>query len=476
MEDSIRSLQTKDLLQARYVKGTSALTKNQKSSLIFIYAKILQELRRSGNREWWEISIDDMMDHLDGSKGGNQSILVWDQIQKINQTQILITYEDENGDLRERMTHLVTEIDRPVTASGCFKVKISDQVLKNIQYREDVIYRWIELKYARKLSSPKHMDLYEILKAAENLSHFTISLEDLKAKTNLHDAYPVFSQFKKWVLDPATKDINKHTDLNIKWTPIRGKRQKVESVTFTIKKGGGEKGKKASSSTATAVSDLVKKLEARGIRNPEQFDLPDPAWEKSLQEEPADAKAGHIVETARSIHQQEEALKSDAIEKEKRDATADENRKWWKAQIEEGLVDHSLVDTSDSYLQPREGSPILYSDPGFRDKAQQFLRSPEINEESSSEEPRSSNFYVDALKVLNHTDRGNVLATRIKNEIRDYSSDRIRHKDKSPERILHNLVGRASKENPEKLNELFLDVFGPDWRQKAEQRISKRSS
>lgn len=330
MESSIKSLQTQDLLQAKYTEGTQPLTKNQKSALIFIYAKILKQVQDYGEKDWYTISIDEMMANLDGAQGGNQARLVWDQLTDLNKTQIIIPYVSE-GELRERLTHVVSEVDRPVTASGTFKVKISDIVLKNIQYREGIIYRWIELKYARKLSSPKHIDLYEALKSSENMEYWTISLQDLKATVNLHNKYEKFSQLKKWFLTPATADISKHTDLKISWKENRGKRNSVVSITFRIKKNKIKNSQpKETHIKNQEFSSIDTKLKRRGVVNASSFGIDDKYWDKALDLEPEDAPASHIVTTAKRMAQESQGEKEKVKKQNYDNDLVEKHTKYWE--------------------------------------------------------------------------------------------------------------------------------------------------
>lgn len=465
MDNSIKSLQTQDLLQAKYTEGTQALTKNQKSSLLFIYAKILQHIKHSGEKEWYSISIDEMMDHLDGSKGGNQARLVWDQLKDLNQTQISIPYVSD-GELRERLTHVVSEVDRPITASGDFKVKISDLVLKNIQYREGIIYRWIDLKYARSLSSPKHMDLYEILKASENMDHWKVSLQDLKAMVNLHNNYPAFSQFKKWFLTPATIDISKNTDLKVSWKENRGKRNAVESITFKIKK---ESTKKTVIVETEPSSNIHIELKSRGVMNSESFDIDDRFWKEAIKLEPADSAPSHLITTARRLKNEEVATRDKLNKTESESQRIKIHEQHW---VNNKYSYSSDLIQSGSYLQHRiTGEIFLFVDESFIKNIDKY--------KTSTTNQREVNLFVESMKVM----KGGRLQMNIVNRINEkkdegvytnWSTDDIRHKGTNPENISGFLVGRAYKENPLVLQNIFDDVYGAGWETEAKERLAKK--
>lgn len=472
MENSIKSLQTQDLLQAKYTEGTQPLTKNQKSALIFIYAKILNQVQKSGKKDWYTISIDEMMDHLDGTKGGNQARLVWDQLKDLNRTQIIIPYVSD-GELRERLTHVVSEVDRPVTASGAFKIKISDLVLENIQYRKGIIYRWIELKYARKLSSPKHIDLYEALKASENMEYWTISLQDLKATVNLHNKYEKFSQLKKWFLTPASIDISKNTDLKISWKENRGKRSSVESITFRIKKNKPQNNQPQETHINAQKDVIDSKLKARGVMNASKFGLDDKYWIKALDIEPEDAPASYIITTAKRLSQ-ENQIKKEKFEQQTKDNTLVEmHAKYWDENKD--MYSSDLIKTG-SYLEDRSNGKIfLMIKETFISDIAEYKK----NESDSYNNQRETNIFVEAMRLMTANQARQKIVNRI-NQKKDqgiytnWSIDEMRHKGTNPEAIAVFLVGRASKENQSELEKIYSEIYGEGWRKEAKLRLERR--
>ena len=75
-----------------------------------------------------------------------------------------------------------------------------------------------EVKQVANLSSRYSMRLYECLMQFKHSGVFQISLEDLRFRLGLlPDEYALMSNFKNRVLDFSVKEINQHTDVEVKY-------------------------------------------------------------------------------------------------------------------------------------------------------------------------------------------------------------------------------------------------------------------
>lgn len=77
--------------------------------------------------------------------------------------------------------------------------------------------------------------LYELLKSYSGLKRKTFKIDELKIQ--LMAPYERFPDFRRKVLDVATREINEFTDIEITWEPAF-KGRKVVEVDFTIKPRG----------------------------------------------------------------------------------------------------------------------------------------------------------------------------------------------------------------------------------------------
>ena len=117
---------------------------------------------------------------------------------------------------------------------GSGKIKVSFDV-----DLEKYIIGWFE-KYTQyslcqilPMQSQYSFLLYELLKSYAYKKEKTFDVDDLKCKIG-GSCYVNFKDFRKRVLDTATKEINLHTDLEISWEPIT-KGRKVIQVKFYIR-------------------------------------------------------------------------------------------------------------------------------------------------------------------------------------------------------------------------------------------------
>lgn len=77
--------------------------------------------------------------------------------------------------------------------------------------------------------------IYELLQNYAYIGIRKFELQDLRYKLGIYDdkKYSIFSDFKKRVIDPSIKAINKSTDLEINYKQIRYGR-KIQGIEFTI--------------------------------------------------------------------------------------------------------------------------------------------------------------------------------------------------------------------------------------------------
>ena len=79
--------------------------------------------------------------------------------------------------------------------------------------------------------------LYEILKTFDNKTIADFKIDDLRARLAVTEGkYPNYADLKRFVLEPAMKDINEFTDLSLDFREKRGMKNKVETIVFSIHK------------------------------------------------------------------------------------------------------------------------------------------------------------------------------------------------------------------------------------------------
>lgn len=145
--------------------------------------------------------------------------------------------------LRDKSFWLIDEEGKFVLVGWIEKPKIDPRSKKvEVRLDEDVqkyLIGWLE-RYTQyslfeviPMQSRYSFVLFELLMSYSNLNEYTFDIDDLKTRINA-TKYVNFKDFRKNVLEVATKEINTYTDINISWEP-EYKGRKVVKIKFYIK-------------------------------------------------------------------------------------------------------------------------------------------------------------------------------------------------------------------------------------------------
>lgn len=116
--------------------------------------------------------------------------------------------------------------------SGKVTVRLDDDIQKYVIGLFDN-YTQYELLSTLPMKSNYSFRIYELLKSYAFTKHHTFDIDELKTMLSATN-YVNFKDFRKYVLDVATKEINLYTDIEISWQPIKNGK-KVVQVYFNIK-------------------------------------------------------------------------------------------------------------------------------------------------------------------------------------------------------------------------------------------------
>jgi plasmid replication initiation protein len=98
-----------------------------------------------------------------------------------------------------------------------------------------------ELLYTLAMKSQYSIHLYELLKSYEYQRDKTFEIEELK-RLLFATGYTRYPDFIRFVVERATDEINRLSDLTVIWTPIKdGKRYAQINFTMKLKKNLDEK-------------------------------------------------------------------------------------------------------------------------------------------------------------------------------------------------------------------------------------------
>lgn len=150
-----------------------------------------------------------------------------------------ITYSDDGGEVRLRFSHdmlpYLTNLSKSFTKYA--------------------------FKYVAKMSSSFGIRLYELLTQWHNQGRKDreVSVEYLKKSFQIEAKYKAIKDFKKYVLEPAIKDINIHSDLRVEWGQRKTGR-KVTHVKFRFEvKESKRKAKKVDPKICGVKKSIVEK-------------------------------------------------------------------------------------------------------------------------------------------------------------------------------------------------------------------------
>jgi plasmid replication initiation protein len=90
-----------------------------------------------------------------------------------------------------------------------------------------------ELKHIGDMTSLYGIRVYELLMQWKTTGKREIEIDWLKQQLEIEDKYPSIKDLKKYVIDPAVKDINTHSNYQVSWEQRKTGR-KVTHLTFTF--------------------------------------------------------------------------------------------------------------------------------------------------------------------------------------------------------------------------------------------------
>lgn len=101
-----------------------------------------------------------------------------------------------------------------------------------------------ELEHVGKMTCIYAIRLYELLMQWKTTGKREIEIDWLKKQFEIEDKYAAMKDFKMYVIDPAVKDINTHSNYQVAWTQRKTGRR-VTHLTFTFAEKQPLKPKKA---------------------------------------------------------------------------------------------------------------------------------------------------------------------------------------------------------------------------------------
>ena len=161
-----------------------------------------------------------------------------------------------SGHARVKKTRWISE-GAYVDGAGNIQVIFTPEVIKYIT-RLEAEFTSYQLEKVGNMTSSYAVRVYELLSQHRDIGHRTLNLAWLRETLGVEPGeYKLTADFKKWVIEIAVDQINKHSDLTVSYKPIKTGRA-ITDFVFKIK----AKNSKPKASWTLSHQELREKLEA----------------------------------------------------------------------------------------------------------------------------------------------------------------------------------------------------------------------
>lgn len=141
-----------------------------------------------------------------------------------------------DGKIKVRLTRWVQTIEYD-EGGGAVSLRFGTDMVPYLSQLTEQFTRYALADIA-KMTSAHAVRLYELLAQWRGAGERSVSIEWLREAFQLEDRYSNIRDFKRWVIEPAVKQVNEYSPLWCKWNQRKTGRR-VSHLTFTF----GEKAK-----------------------------------------------------------------------------------------------------------------------------------------------------------------------------------------------------------------------------------------
>lgn len=207
---------------------------------------------------FYSVSISDI-----GNLVGSESKSLYDELSKaakrLRRKDVTIAMEPNGGGAKP----MVMETSRVQT---CVYIEREGRI--KLRFSKDMLPYLAELKeqftgYALadviRMTSAYGIRLFELLIQYSAVGQREISVEDLRRWFRLEESYPLLSELRRRVIEPAVNQINEHGPLTVKWAPRKSGRTITHFVfMFASKKDANKQSASAKVLSEYELSKLAK--------------------------------------------------------------------------------------------------------------------------------------------------------------------------------------------------------------------------
>lgn len=185
-----------------------------------VFLSVLSQIRRDDDdfqvyRIWYKDVIKTF-----GLKSGDSYSLLRQAAQSLMGKSFFVSYENE-GVMREKQYHILREIDylkkeqegKSVENNEYIDVTV-EQKMKPLLLQLQKNFTAYDLRNIVKLGVYP-VRIYELLKQYQTIGKRKLEVVEMKRMFEVTGRYNLFGDFFRWIVKPAIKEINKHTDITI---------------------------------------------------------------------------------------------------------------------------------------------------------------------------------------------------------------------------------------------------------------------
>ncbi len=172
-------------------------------------------------------------------KSGDSYKYLRDAAQNLMAKSFFVSYE-EDGVKREKQYHILREIDYLQEGQEGKAYENHEFIDVTVESRMRPLLLQLQKNFtAYDLRNIVRLGVYpvrvyELLKQYEKIGKRTLEVEEMKIMFEVTERYRLFADFFRWVIKPAVKEINKHTDLTISKVEKLKRGRKVAALRFTF--------------------------------------------------------------------------------------------------------------------------------------------------------------------------------------------------------------------------------------------------
>lgn len=193
-------------------------------------------------------TVQDLLEIFPSMDKKSAYAVVRKAVKGINSKPFEDTFSLPNGKTEDVLFYWFTGF-RYSNEEGRFTFMLSPEIV-HLVLSQDSNFTRFRLKHVYQFKSALTWKLYELLKQWVVIGCWTVDLDELRTSLGVPGKYPIWYDFKKWLLDKSIKEINTQSDISVKYEKKKRVRA-VSGVVFFINSKEEEERKKDPSLVAT---------------------------------------------------------------------------------------------------------------------------------------------------------------------------------------------------------------------------------